>query len=409
MTEEKMGTGTLATVGGEASAPEDDFGAMFEKESKMPVRLKPGQKIKATVISISKDMVYVDLDEKSEGVIELAEFKGPDGTCAVQEGDEIEAYFLHVRDGAKRLTTLRHGYSTLDMAEIRDSHQANLPVSGKVKAAVKGGFEVTVGGVRCFCPFSQIDLKRDKDSESYVGQTFPFKVVEFEEESQNVVLSRRILFEEERKAQAERTKETLTVGADLTGTVRSLANFGAFVDVGGVDGLIPMSEMAWDRTEKAENVLSPGQEVKVRVIGFDWEKGRLTLSLKALQSDPWESVVAAYRPSSRVKGPVVRLTTFGAFVNLAPGIDGLIHISNLGAGKRINHPKDVVEVGQLVEPYVLAVDPIKRKISLSLETPAEAEESSYVPEPGEAVESTSSGFGSFGELIHKRLQSKKKK
>jgi len=409
MTEEKVGTGTMATVGGEASSPEDDFGAMFEKESRMPVRLKPGQKIKATVISISKDMVYVDLDEKSEGVIDLAEFKGADGTCAVQEGDEIEAYFLHVRDGAKRLTTLRHGYSTLDMAEIRDAHQANLPVAGKVKAAVKGGFEVTVGGVRCFCPFSQIDLKRDKDSESYVGQTFPFKVVEFEEESQNVVLSRRVLFEEERKAQAERTKETLTVGADLTGTVRSLANFGAFVDVGGVDGLIPMSEMAWDRTEKAENVLSPGQEVRVRVIGLDWEKGRLTLSLKALQSDPWETVAAAYPSGSRVKGPIVRLTTFGAFVNLAPGIDGLIHISNLGAGKRINHPKDVVDVGQLVEPYVLAVDPIKRKISLSLETPAEEETSSYVPESGEAVESNSGGFGSFGELIHKRLQSKKKK
>lgn len=408
MTEEAKGTGTTETVGGEASLPEDDFGAMFEKENKMPVRLKPGQKIKASVISISKDMVYVDLDEKSEGVIELAEFKGADGTCAVKEGDEIEAYFLHVRDGAKRLTTLRHGYSTLDMAEIRDAHQANLPVSGKVKAAVKGGFEVTVGGVRCFCPFSQIDLKRDKDSETYVGQTFPFKVVEFEEESQNVVLSRRVIFEEERQAQADRIKETLTVGTDLTGTVRSLANFGAFIDIGGMDGLIPMSEMAWDRTERAENILSPGQEVKVRVIGLDWEKGRLTLSLKALQSDPWETVAAAYRPGSRVKGPVVRLTTFGAFVNLAPGIDGLIHISNFGTGKRINHPKDVVEVGQVVEPYVTAVDPAKRKISLSLETPSEEEES-YVPESGAAVDAASGGFGSFGDMMHKSLQKKKKK
>jgi small subunit ribosomal protein S1 len=353
-------------------------------------------------------MVYVDLDEKSEGVIELAEFKGADGSCAVKEGDEIEAFFLHVRDGAKRLTTIRHGYSTLDMAEIRDAHKANLPVSGKVKAAVKGGFEVTVGGVRCFCPFSQIDLKRDKDSETYVGQTFPFKVVEFEEESQNVVLSRRVLFEEERQAQADRIKETLVVGADLTGTIRSLANFGAFVDIGGIDGLIPMSEMAWDRTEKAENILSPGQEVKVRVIGLDWEKNRLTLSLKALQSDPWESVAAAYRPGSRVKGPVVRLTTFGAFVNLAPGIDGLIHISNFGTGKRINHPKDVVEVGQEVEPYVIAVDPAKRKISLSLETPS-VEEESYVPESGAAVDAVSGGFGSFGELMQKSLQKKKKK
>jgi len=406
MTEEKVGTGTAATGGSEASTTEEEFGALFEKENKMPVRLKPGQKVKATIISISNDMVYVNLGEKSEGVIELTEFKDADGTCAVKEGDEIEAYFLHVRDGAKRLTTLRHGYSTLDMAEIRDAHQANLPVSGKVKAAVKGGFEVMVGGVRCFCPFSQIDLKRDKDSETYVGQTFPFKVVEFEEESQNVVLSRRVLFEEERRVQADRIRETLTVGADLIGTVRSLANFGAFVDIGGVDGLIPMSEMAWDRTEKPENILSPGQEVTVRVISFDWEKDRLTLSLKALQTDPWESVAAKYPSGSRVKGPVVRLTTFGAFINLAPGIDGLIHISNFGAGKRINHPKDVVEVGQLVEPYVLAVDPLKRKISLSLETPS-GEEEPYIPESGVVGEGASRGFGSFGELLHKRLQKKK--
>jgi len=409
MTEETMETGTTETVGDEASSTEEEFGALFEKGSKMPVRLKPGQKIKATIINISNDMVYVDLGEKSEGVIELAEFKDADGTCAVQEGDEIEAYFLNVRDGAKRLTTLRHGYSTLDMAEIRDAHHANLPVSGKVKSATKGGFEVMVGGVRCFCPFSQIDLKRDKDSDSYVGQTFPFKVVEFEEESQNVVLSRRVLFEEERRAQADRIKETLTVGTDLTGTVRSLANFGAFIDIGGVDGLIPLSEMAWDRTEKPENILSPGQEVTVRVIGLDWEKGRLTLSLKALQADPWESVAATYPSGSRVKGPIVRLTTFGAFVNLAPGIDGLIHISNLGAGRRINHPKDVVEVGQLVEPYVLAVDPVKRKISLSLEETQSREEEPFIPESGEAAEGVSGGFGSFGELLQKRLQDKKKK
>jgi small subunit ribosomal protein S1 len=408
MTEEKKSAGTSGTTGGEAVSPEDDFGAMFEKENKMPVRLKPGQKIKATVISVSKDMVYVDLDEKSEGVIELAEFKGADGTFAVKEGDEIEAFFLHVRDGAKRLTTVRNGYSTLDMAEIRDAYKANLPVSGKVKAAVKGGYEVMVGGVRCFCPFSQIDLKREKESDTYVGQTFPFKVVEFEEESQNVVVSRRVIFEEERQAQADRVRETLVVGADLTGTVRSLAKFGAFVDIGGIDGLIPMSELAWDRTERAENVLSPGQEVKVRVIGIDWEKGRLTLSLKALQSDPWESAAAAYRPGSRVKGPVVRLTAFGAFVNLSPGVDGLIHISNFGTGKRINHPKDVVEVGQVVEPYIIAVDPLKRKISLSLETP-EGEEESYVPEPLTAVDAPAGGFGSFGELMQKSLQKKKKK
>jgi len=295
------------------------------------------------------------------------------------------------------------------MAEIRDTHRANLPVSGKVKAVVKGGFEVLVGGVRCFCPLSQIDWRRDSDSETYVGQTFPFKVVEFDEEGRNVVLSRRVIFEEERRAQADRIRETLAVGMEITGTVRSLANFGAFIDVGGLDGLIPLSEMTWDRAEKPGNILSPGQEVRVKVIGLDWEKDRLTLSLKALQSDPWERVAAAYLPGSRVKGSVVRLTAFGAFVNLAPGVDGLIHISNLGAGKRINHPKDVIEVGQAVEPYVLAVDPVKRKISLSLETPS-GEEETYSPAPGVAGNGNAGGgFGSLGDMMYKRLEKKKQK
>ncbi len=383
MSEETMAMDKIDGTEEENIRPEEDFGALFEKESKMPGRLTPGQKIKTTVISVSGDLVYVDLGGKSEGAINLSEFVKEDGTPAVAEGDQVEAFFLSVQNGVKRLTTRLRGYSTLDVAGIRDAYNAGLPVTGKVRNAVKGGYEVGVAGVRCFCPFSQMDLKVSRDSDQYIGQTYSFKVVEFEGDGRNVVISRRALLEEERQVQAEKFKETLSVGMEVKGVVRSIQGFGAFVDLGGVDGLVPGSEISWDRSERPADVLSMGQEVTLKVIGLDWDKNRLTLSLKALKADPWEGVSKRYEPHSKVKGVIVRLAPFGAFVNLEPGVDGLVHISNLGAGRHINHPKEAVEVGQWVEPLVLGVDESNKKISLSLEQP---KEEIPLPEVGEIVD-----------------------
>ncbi len=382
--------------------PEESFAELFTKESKMPGRLDPGQKVKARVISISGDAVYVDLGGKSEGVIDLAELTGEDGNVTVNIGDQIEAFFVSVKNGARKLTTKVRGYSTLTLSEIRDAYEAGLPVSGKVRAEVKGGFDVSVGGVRCFCPLSQIDLKGSRDSSTYVGQTFPFKVLEYAEEGQNVILSRRALLEEQKQAEIDRLKTTLTVGTELTGKVRAVQHFGAFVDLGGIDGFIPASEMAWGRTEKPEELLSPGQEVQVKIIAIDWAKERLTLSLKALQADPWETVAERYQVDNQVRGAIVRLTQFGAFVNLEPGIDGLIHISALGGGRRIRHPKDVVEVGQWVEAYVTAVDPANKRISLSLQ-PRVPKEAVSLPEVGEILEGVVERVMPFGIFI--RLES----
>jgi small subunit ribosomal protein S1 len=386
MVEEIVTMENANEVAGENPIPEEDFAALLEKESRVPDRLDPGQKIKTKIITISGDLVYVDLGGKSEGIIELSEFIREDGTFSAKEGDEVEAYFLSVQNGSKRLTTRRYGYSTLDLAGIRDAFHAGLPITGKVKSAVKGGFEVSLGGVRSFCPFSQMDLKVSRDPEQYLGQTFSFKVIEYENDGRNIVLSRRSILDEERKAQVERFKETLSVGMELKGTVRSIQKFGAFVDLGGVDGLIPASEIGWDRSERPENVLSMGQEVTVRVIGIDWSKNRLTLSLKAMQEDPWENVAAKYPVDSKVRGVIVRLAQFGAFVNLEPGVDGLIHISNLGAGRHVNHPKEVVEVGQWVEPQVLSVDRESRKISLTLEE--QSKEEIVLPEVGQVADAT---------------------
>jgi small subunit ribosomal protein S1 len=237
----------------------------------------------------------------------------------------------------------------------------------------KGGFEIHVGKVRCFCPFSQIDLKGSREKDAYLGQTFPFKVLEYEEDGRNIILSRRALLEEEQQIKRDNIRETLEVGMELTGTVRSIQRFGAFVDLGGIDGLIPLSEIGWERIEKPEDALSVGQEVTVKIIALDWEKNRLTLSLKATQPDPFLNAAEKYPVDSLVHGTIVSLTPYGAFVNLEPGVDGLIHISKFGAKRRIKHPKEVVEVGQLVEAYVQEVNIKNKRISLSMEQKLESE------------------------------------
>jgi len=365
---------------------EENFAAMLDR-SITRERLYPGQKVKAKIVSISGDRVYINLGGKSEGVIALSEFSRKDGTVSVHEGDEIEAFFVTVEDGLMRLTSLVGGYSAATLNAISDAYEAGLPVNGEVKREIKGGFEVSVGGVRCFCPLSQIDLKGGREGGIFLGLTFPFKILECSEDKKKIVLSRRALLEEEKQAKIDKLKESLAVGMEITSTVKSIQNFGAFVDLGGIDGLIPASEMSWDRSLKPSDVLSMGQNITAKIISLDWTNNRLTLSLKAAQPDPWASVAEKYTPDSRVRGQIVRLSPFGAFVRLEPGIDGLIHISNLGAGRRINHPKEVVEAGQSVEVYVLSVDPLNRKVSLSMEPKAEAPKI-VLPSFGEILDGT---------------------
>ena len=363
----------------------ESFAKLLEKNGTQSARLAPGQKVKARVVSISGDLVYIDIGGKSEGVIDLEEFREKDGSVRIEEGEEVEAFFLSVQNGIRKLTTLVNGYSAVELTSIQSAYEAGLPVNGEVKREVKGGFEVLVGGVRCFCPHSQIDMKGGREGGIYLGQTFPFKVLEYEEEGRNIILSRRVLIEKEKQASIDRLKESLKVGAEILGRVSSLQKFGAFVDVGGMEGLIPMSEISWTRVEKLEDMLALGQEVTVKIISLDWDNNRLTLSMKALQPDPWSLVAEKYPVDGRVNGTIVRLAPFGAFVSLEPGIDGLVHISNLGAGRRINHPREVVEVGQMVEVYILSVDPENRKISLSMQPKVEPKKI-VLPEVGELIE-----------------------
>lgn len=370
----------------EKGEPEESFAAMLDR-SGTGERLQPGQRVRAKVVSVSGDHVYIDLGGKSEGAVDLSEFADGKGMATVREGDEIDAFFVTVRDGLMRLTTLVGGYPAATLRSIRDAYEAGIPVNGEVRKEIKGGFEVSVGGVRCFCPFSHIDLRAGREGGDYSGQTFPFRVLEYDEEGKKIILSRRVLLEEEKQARVDKLKETLSVGMEVTAEVKSVLNFGAFVDLGGVDALIPASEISWDRSVNPADALCAGQNITAKVISIDWENNRLTLSIKATQPDPWTSAAEKYPVGSRVSGSIVRLSPFGVFVRLEPGIEGLVHISNLGAGRRINHPREVVESGQLVEVYVLSLDEHNRKISLSMQPKAEPRKI-VLPSVGEIVEGT---------------------
>ncbi len=385
-------------VSDEEARQSESFAELMKKDDFVPTRLQPGAKVRGKVVSISEDLVYVDLGGKTEAVVDLGEFVDGNGERRVSEGDDIEAFFVSVRDGVRKLTTLVHGYSTVQLAALRTAYEDGQPVTGEVKREVKGGFEVSVGGVRCFCPFSQIDLKGGREGGIYLGQTFSFKILEFKEEGRNVILSRRVLLDEQKQVRIEELKNRLSVGMDVTGQVSSIQNFGAFVDMGGVDGLIPLSEFSWSKTDRPQDVLSLGQEITARIISLDWENNRVTLSLKALQPDPWQNTAERYKVGAQVEGTVARLAPFGAFISLEPGVDGLVHISNLGAGRRINNPREVVEVGQKVECYILAVDPSKRRISLSMEQKREREKVK-LPAVGETVHGVVEKVMPFGVFL----------
>ena len=377
---------------------EESFADLLEKNSTASERLNPGQKVRARVISISGDALYIDLGGKSEGMITLSEFIDENGICQVKEGDFVDAYFLSVQDGMRHLTTLFNGYSSLRLNAVRDAFSAEIAINGDVKREIKGGFEISIGGVVCFCPWSHIDLRGGKVGADYIGKTFSFKVLDYKEGGRTVVVSRRAALDQERQARIGHLKETISVGMDITAKVRSLQRFGAFVDLGGVDGLIPFSEISWGRIEKPEDVLSVGQEVTVRVLSLDWDKERLTVSMKAIQPDPWGVVAEKYPVGEKVNGTIARLAPFGAFVTLEPGVDGLVHISNLGAGRRIQHPKDVVAVGQQVEVYVLAVDPQSRKLSLSMQPKREGKKI-VLPSEGEIIDGVVEKVMPFGVFV----------
>lgn len=344
----------------------DNFADLFkEDQTKTVRRLKPGQRITATIVGISGESIFLDTGAKSEGVLNAKELQDSDGNLTVSVGDSVQVYFIKAKSSEQVFTT-RIGAGA-GSAHLEEAWQSGIPVDGLVKEEIKGGFEIALAGnIRAFCPYSQMGLRRVEDAGSeYLGTHIQFKITRYEENGRNIVVSARALIMEERERQKEILQENLREGMTVDGTVISIRDFGAFVDIGGIEGLIPISEIGWSRVDDIKEHFTIGQQVHVVIKSLDWEKNRISLSLKDTLADPWDTVTKDFLVGSTHSGTVARLAQFGAFVTLMPGVDGLIHISKLGGGRRINHPREVMEAGQQIEVTIESIDNEKRKISLN--------------------------------------------
>ncbi len=366
--------------------------------------------VEAQIVKISAEWIFLDLGGKGEGYLDKKEMTDEAGKLTVKEGDRVRAYFVTSENNEMHFTA-KIGTGPGKQSQLEDAWRNGIPVDGTVVKEMKGGFEIKIAGsVRAFCPFSQMGLRRGEPQAEYIGRSLPFKIIEFTEGGRNIVVSRKPILEKERQDKVAALKEKLTEGMKLNGTVTSIQNFGAFVDIGGIEGLLPVSEIAWTRTEKVSDILSVGQRVEVIVKKLDWEQNRFSFSLKDATPDPWERVADAFQIGSYHSGTVSRLAPFGAFVTLKEGVDGLIHISKLGAGKRINHPREVVKEGQAVEVKVEAVDAGQRKLSLSLAEISRAEEESAADLKNyQQTSQAAQNMGTIGELLKSRTEPKEEK
>jgi small subunit ribosomal protein S1 len=396
-------------------APEEDFATMFAA-SEQAARARPrrprlaiGDTVRGKIVSIGPEVTVVELAGGGEGTLETLELRDDRGEFVVASGDTIEARVVAL--GEKQgFVSLRRGKSAArGRTALAEAASTGLPVEGLITGVNKGGFEVDVGGVRGFCPVSQLELRPVSDPAAYVGQRFEFRVSRYEEDRRgtNLVLSRRALLEEGARARAVETEGKLVVGAVLPGVVTALKDFGAFVDVGGIEGLLPASEISFARGTRPADVLSVGQSVTVQVARIEKRDDpkrplQISFSMKALDRDPWTEVAATLRPGSVAPGKVVRLEAFGAFVELTPGVEGLLHISELGAKRPVRHARDAVKLGDTVTVTVLEVDEERRRISLAL-----GERSEGIDEEGRAAAARASGasgqLGTLGDLLKGKL------
>ncbi len=381
----------------------ESFAEMFARSEGKRERHAPGQKVRARILQIGRDTAFLELGGKTEALIEARELCDEQGAPRFGVGAFIEGYVRSVDDGVWVTLTIPKGARREALAQARE---AGIPVAGTVTAVNKGGLEVDLGGgTRAFCPASQVELRFTEDLAPYVGKRFEFLVTELRD--RDVVLSRSKLLARESAAKAEALRASLEVGAQLPGKVVALREFGAFVDIGGIEGLVPVSELSHRHVAHPKDLLEIGQTVTVEVARIETGKDgkeRIALSLKALEEDPWEEKGNAVAEGQRMAGRVVRLQPFGAFVELFPGVDGLVHVSRITteAGRRVAHPKEVLAEGQEVFVEVDTVDRAARKIGLRLITAEEAAQPaprpSGPPRVGDVVAGTVDrveGFGLF--------------
>jgi len=387
---------------------EESFEELLNQSPMGPFYFNPGEKVEAVITKITDEWVFIDSGSKSDGYILISEFIDDKGEIAINEGDTINAYFLSSRNNEMLFTTRLTG----DNARSEHLEQAfhnNIPVQGMVEKEIKGGFEVKIAGnIRAFCPYSQMGLRRTEDTDQYIGQHLTFKMTEYGERGRNIVVSNRAVLEEERQKLKESLKETLKEGMTIGGEITSIREFGAFVDIGGLEGLLPISEISWGRVEDISSFLSVGQKVDIAIKSLDWENDKFSFSLKEILPDPWDDIGSRYPEGSIHKGRVARLAPFGAFVTLAPGIDGLIHISALAKGKKINHPREVLEENQDIEVRIARVKQEERRLSLSMVSDDQDPEEydSYSKHLTANGSKSSGSLGTLGDILKAKLDKK---
>ena len=363
--------------------------------------IRPGEIVQGKVVHVGNDYVMVDVGFKSEGAIPVSEFKDSEGNLAIKEGDVVDVLFQGVneRDGSVSLSRTK-AIQILTWQKIEKIYEKGGTIHGKIVGRVKGGFTVNIG-ILAFLPGSQVDIKPVRDYESFVGKSYNFKILNYNRKLRNVVLSRRRYLEEERKKRKQQTLARLKEGAIVYGRVKNITDYGVFIDLGGIDGLLHISDISWGKIGHPADRFEIGDEVKVKVLKFDREKEKIALGMKQLYPDPWEKVPQKYPVGSRIKGRVTNLADYGAFVEIEEGVEGLIHISEMTWSKRLKHPSEIISVGDIVEAVVLGIDKKRRRLSLGLKQigpdPWEEIEKNYPV--GSIIEGKVKGVTDFGVFV----------
>ena len=351
------------TPGTPAEETMEDLMEMYEESIK---RFREGEVVNGRIIAVDKDYVLVDIGYKSEGQIRIQEFRDENGQINANLNDEIEVMVEYWDDEEERVILSKEKAAKVKVWDaIKTCYDDNGTIEGVITNRVKGGFSVDVG-VQAFLPGSQADLRPIRNLDELVGKSFPFRILKYNRKRSNIVLSRRVLLEEERESKRTQTLTAIHEGKVMAGTVKNITEYGVFVDLGGLDGLLHITDISWGRVKHPSEMYSVGDKIQVKVLHLDLEKERVSLGVKQLVPDPWTMAASKYPVGSRVNGKVVSLTDYGAFVELEEGIEGLIHVSEMSWTRKVRHPSKVVSVGEMVDAVVLDIKPDNRRISLGM-------------------------------------------
>jgi small subunit ribosomal protein S1 len=384
------------------AADAESFAALFEESLKKD-QPREGDIVKGLVIHVTKDFVIVDIGYKSEGQVPIEEFREADGSITVKPDDRVDVLFESRENDAGMCVLSKEKADRLKVwDEISAACERDELIDGTISARVKGGLSVTIrGGVKAFLPGSQVDLRPVRNLDSFIGQTFEFKVIKFNKKRGNIVLSRRVLLEKERAALKESTLERLQEDQVVEGIVKNLTEYGAFIDLGGIDGLLHITDMSWGRVNHPSELFQVGDHVRVKVLKFNAETERVSLGLKQISEDPWTHAQEKYVPGTVVRGKVVSLKDYGAFIELEEGIEGLVHVSEMSWTRRVKHPSKVVSVGDVVEAVVLDVDVTNKRVSLGMKQlePNPYEQLTQKYPPGTVVKGRVRNIADFGIFV----------